>query len=83
MMQWRVLGVTMIVPTLSVAVYITLKTYKENNPEWWINLAITNWIIANSYWMCCEFFKHENIKDFAAIPFVLGMLCVAIYYFRK
>lgn len=83
MLQWRMLGVIMIVPTFFVALYLTLKTFKEKDEEWLINLAILFWITANSYWMCCEFFKHEEIKDFAGIPFILGMISVALFYYRK
>jgi hypothetical protein len=80
MLQWRYLGITMIVPTLAVAIYLTYKSCRDKNAEWLINLAITFWICANSYWMCCEFFKREDIKNFAGIPFVLGMISVAIFY---
>lgn len=80
MLQWKIMGMVMIVPTISVAIYITVISFKEKNDEFWINLAILFWIIANSYWMICEFVKHEELKDYAGIPFVGGMISVAIYY---
>ncbi len=83
MLQWRVLGVAMIIPTFFVALYLTIKTYKEKEIEWLVNLSILFWITANSYWMCCEFFKREDIKDFAGVPFVMGMISIAIFYFKK
>jgi hypothetical protein len=83
MLQWRALGVAMIFPTFAVALYLTIKTFKEKDNEWLINLAILFWISANSYWMCCEFFKYEHLKDFAGIPFVCGMISVLLFYFKK
>lgn len=83
MLQWRVLGITMIVPTITVAIIITYKTWRERDDEFWINLAICFWISANSYWMICEFFKHEEIKNFAGIPFSLGIMCVVVFYAKR
>lgn len=81
MLEWRVLGITMMFPTLVVAVLILLKTLKET--EFYINLAIFFWICANSYWMCCEFFGHVEYKNYAAIPFALGLLSTGYFYYRK
>lgn len=83
MLQWRVFGITMIIPTITVAIIITFQTWKEKNDEFWINLAICFWISANSYWMMCEFFHHEEIKDYAGFPFLAGMLCVAWFYYNR
>ena len=33
MLQWKLLGVTMIIPTLSVAVIIALNTWREKDDE--------------------------------------------------
>lgn len=83
MLQWKILGVCMILPTMSVAVIIAYKTWKEKDDEFWINLAICFWIAANSYWMICEFLHHEEIKNYAGYPFVVGMICVAYFYLRR
>lgn len=83
MLQWRILGITMIVPTITVAIIITVKSWREGDDEFWINLAICFWISANSYWMICEFFKHEEIKNYAGIPFLAGMLCVVCFYAKR
>lgn len=83
MLEWRILGVIMIVPTISVAIYIALKTWKEKSDEFWINLAICFWIAANAYWMCCEFFGHVELKNYAGFPFLVGMLCVSIFYLKR
>lgn len=81
MMEWRILGITMMFPTVLIAILIMLKTIKE--PEFFINLAIFFWISANSYWMCCEFFGHAEYKNYAAIPFVMGLLSTGYFYFIK
>lgn len=83
MLQWRALGITMIVPTISVAIIITIKSWKEKNDEFWINLAVSFWISGNSYWMICEFFHHEEIKNYAGIPFMAGMISVAYFYKKR
>ena len=44
MLQWKILGVCMIVPTMSVAVIIAYKSWKDKDDEFWINLAICFWI---------------------------------------
>ena len=81
MMEWRWLGVTMIIPTVSMAFYILFKT--RQNVEFYINLAICFWITANSYWMCSEFFGFVQYKNFAAIPFAGGMISVVIFYIKQ
>ena len=78
MLEWRVLGTAMILPTIAVAVLLAARSRHER--LFWINLAICFWISANSYWMLCEFFGHEDIKNGAGIPFAFGFLAVAVYY---
>lgn len=80
MLQWRTLGTIMIIPTITVALIITIKTSREKNDEFWVNLAVLFWIFANSYWMLCEFFHHEEIKNYAGFPFVAGMISVVYFY---
>lgn len=86
MLQWKLAGTVMIIPTITVAIIITYASVREKSDEFWINLAICFWIGANSYWMLCEFSRHEAIKDYAGFPFIAGMICVAYFYilrFRK
>lgn len=73
----------MILPTITVAIIITIISIREKSDELWINLAICFWIVANSYWMLCEFTHHENIKDYAGIPFFIGMICVLYFYIQR
>jgi len=82
MMQWKIMGICMIVPTVLVAVIITIKSFYERNDGFWVNLAICFWISANSFWMICEFVHREDIKNYAGIFFVAGMIIV-IYFYGK
>ena len=86
-MVWRELGIIMIIPTLSVAIYIAYRT-RSIKSELAHNLAVTFWISANSYWMISEFFGFDEIpvwggyegKHLAMIPFLIGVVILARYY---
>jgi len=80
MLEWKVLGTIMILPTITVAVYLTVRSAAED--AFWINLAICFWISANSYWMMCEFLDHEGIKNYAGLPFAMGLASVAVFYLK-
>ena len=80
MLEIKWLGALMILPTVGVAIYIIVHSFRMR--EVFINLAILCWICANSFWMCMEFFLNNQHKNFAAIPFVLGFLFVGIYYYK-
>jgi hypothetical protein len=86
-MIWRELGMAMIVPTLSVAMWIAWRN-RQIKSELAHNLAIVFWISANAYWMISEFFgfdtteiwKNFTGKHFALIPFSIGALILLYYY---
>ena len=86
-MGWKVLGIAMIVPTLFIALLIAWRT-RQYVAELCHNLAISVWIVANSYWMISEFFGFDAMifyanftyKYLAVIPFVIGILILAYYY---
>ena len=86
-MIWKVLGITMIIPTLAVAIYIAYRT-RDIKSELAHNLAVAFWISANSYWMISEFFGFDNAQIFglyegkhlAMIPFLIGVIILAWYY---
>ena len=80
------LGIAMIFPTITITIIITYRT-KELVSELCHNLAVTLWIIANSYWMISEFFYFDTnpilnfqYKDLAIIPFSMGIIILAYYY---
>jgi hypothetical protein len=86
-MMWKELGIIMVIPTLSVAIYISYRTRKIKS-ELAHNLAVAFWISANSYWMISEFFGFDQTpiwngyegKHLAMIPFLIGVFILAWYY---
>ena len=80
MFEAKLLGVLMIIPTLSIAAYIIYITRKTT--DLFLNLAILFWICANSFWMYSEFFNNGEYKLFASIPFGLGFIFVGIFYYQ-
>jgi len=86
-MIWKPLGITMIVPTLSVAIWISWKN-RESKSELAHNLAIVFWITANAYWMISEFIGFDSMKvwgsytgkHIALIPFFTGAMILLYYY---
>jgi hypothetical protein len=83
----RVLGALMILPTFVVSLAITWRA-RHIVSELCHNVAVTFWIIANSYWMLCEFLhvedrplgEHLAMKHLAVIPFALGIGTLGYYY---
>ena len=86
-MLWKELGITMIVPTLSVAIWIAWKN-RHIKSELAHNLAVVLWISANAYWMISEFFNFDSQvvwneftgKHMALIPFTIGAVILLYYY---
>ena len=86
-MIWRPLGITMIFPTLIIAIVIAIRT-RQYVSEVCHNVAIVFWITANAYWMISEFFHFDDLivyhaityKYLAIIPFSIGILTLAYYY---
>lgn len=72
-------GLIMIIPTLSLAIYITWKT-KETYSELMHNLAICCWISANSIWMIGEFFFEDGLRNYAIVFFIIGLIIIGFYY---
>ncbi len=84
---WKPLGIIMIFPTLVISIIIAWRT-RQMVSELCHNLAITFWIMANSYWMISEFMHFDALtvyswvtcKHLALIPFFTGVFCLAYYY---
>lgn len=75
----HVLGLIMVVPTLSVAVWLTWQLRHER-AELAHNLAVCCWIIANAIWMVGEFFYHDSTRGYATIFFAVGIATLGVYY---
>lgn len=86
-MIWKELGIIMIIPTLTIAIWISWKN-KHLKSELAHNLAIVFWISANSYWMISEFMAFDEFeiwgavtgKHISLIPFLAGVFVLAYYY---
>lgn len=86
-MVWKPIGIVMIIPTLSVAIWIAWKN-RQIVSELAHNMAIVFWISANAYWMISEFMGfdtkyvvgHFTGKEMALIPFIIGALILLYYY---
>lgn len=86
-MTWQVLGIAMVIPTLTIAIVISWRT-REIKAELAHNLAVAFWISANSYWMISEFFKFDEMivwrnvtgKHLSLIPFITGSVILLYYY---
>lgn len=86
-MGWTYLGITMIIPTLLVAVFIAWRT-RQIHSELAHNLAVAFWICANSTWMIMEFINKDATlffgmltgKQLSMIPFAIGSLILIYYY---
>lgn len=84
---WKPLGILMIIPTLIIAIIITIRNRKLMS-ETCHNAAIVFWITANSYWMISEFLHFDTgvvygditFKHLSIIPFTIGILILAYYY---
>ena len=77
-LEFKTGGIIMVIPTVSVAFYITWKS-RQMRAELYHNIAVCCWILANSVWMIGEFFEHEA-RPYAASIFCVGLLVLAVYY---
>lgn len=86
-MEWKFLGIIMIIPTLGLCIFTTLKMWFDIS-ERYHNIAVLLWIVANSFWMLSEFIgidQHHlslsiSVKDLSLIPFGFGVLVLFWYY---
>lgn len=86
-MLWRPLGILMIIPTLFIAIRLSIRNRHDMN-DLCHNLAVVFWITANSYWMISEFFGFDAKiifsgimgKQLALIPFSMGVMVLAWFY---
>lgn len=82
-LDWRLPGLIMILPTITVAAIITVQTRKVLS-ELLHNLAVLFWISANCTWMIGEFFGWDEgpygLRKLSIIPFSIGLLILVWYY---
>ncbi len=75
----HVLGLVMVVPTLSVAIWLTWHMRHERS-ELAHNAAVCCWIIANAIWMIGEFFLQDSTRPQATIFFGIGLSILTVHY---
>lgn len=78
-MLYKPIALSMIAPTLILAIYFTIK-FRKDNMELAHNIAICAWISANSIWMIGEFYYDDGLRAYAASFFGLGLITLTIYY---
>jgi hypothetical protein len=84
---WKPLGILMIFPTFIISLIIAWRT-RQYVSELCHNVAISLWILANSYWMISEFLEFDTMifsgnitfKHLALIPFLSGVAVLMYYY---
>jgi len=79
LLEWKLAGVCMAIPTIGVALHITWR-HRKNNAELFHSIAVSNWICANAVWMLGEFFYDDTLRPLAGVFFGFGFISLAIYY---
>ena len=85
---FKPLAIAMIIPTLIIAAGITWQNRKIAT-EFYHNIAVFFWIVANCLWMFSEFYNFAEIavigtltgKNLAIFPFSIGIGFLVYYYF--
>jgi hypothetical protein len=80
LMEWKLEGIIMIVPTIAAALHITWLG-RRNTANLFHNLAVSSWISGNAVWMIGEFFFDDTLRPFAKVFFSIGVMFLAVYYF--
>ncbi|MCE2964040.1 MAG: hypothetical protein ACK5UE_14545 [Chitinophagales bacterium] len=78
-MEFQILGSFLILPTIAAAIWILIITKDQN--EFWVNLAVLFWIMANSTWMLVDFFQFGS-KYYSLPSFICGFISFGIYCYK-
>lgn len=79
LLDMKTIGIIMVVPTVFLAFYITYR-FRSNQTEFYHNLAVCSWIMANTVWMTGEFFFDDTLRPYAVVFFSIGLFILLIYY---
>lgn len=79
LMEYKVLGLVMVFPTIAVAGIIAWQSRNERR-ELFHAIAVTLWICANSTWMIEDFFFNEQGHVIAQSLFLSGLAVLGVYY---
>ena len=78
----HILGITMVIPTLLIAIWLTWHT-RSDSGECAHCAAVVCWITANAIWMVGEFFYNDTTRPIASIFFGIGVVILAWHYIRS
>ncbi len=78
-MDLKVMGMIMIVPTVLMAMWIAWRS-RGDMGELLHSLAVVFWIMANGTWMTGEFFFEDGTRPIAIGFFIAGLLSVLPFY---
>jgi hypothetical protein len=89
-MGYKTMGTIMIIPTVSMAIYIVWLT-RKSVVDLYHNLAVVCWITANSLWMLGELYfdgtdrqaYYEHSRTTAFVLFCIGLGFVFWYHLQK
>lgn len=79
LMEYRVVGLVMVPPTIAMAVYIAWQS-RADQRDLLHAIAVICWILANSTWMIGDFFFEERGHLLAEAFFIVGLLLLGSYY---
>lgn len=87
---YTIMGTVMIVPTVSMAIYIAWAT-RLSKVDFYHNMAVVCWITANSIWMLGEMYfdetplqiYYEYSRSIAFTLFLIGLAFVCWYHIQK
>ncbi len=79
---FKILGVSLAIPTIILAVHLMLIT-RNNRGNFFHNLAILFWIMANSIWMFGEFYFDDQKRQWAIPFFLIGIIVIAYFYITE
>ena len=86
---FKPLAIAMIIPTIIIAAGITWQN-RRMVTEFYHNIAVFFWILANCFWMVSEFYKFDTEiiigtltgKNLAVFPFSIGIGFLIFYYIK-
>lgn len=78
-MDMKTLGIIMVFPTIALAFYITYR-FRTIPSEFYHNMAVCFWIMANTVWMIGEFFFDDTLRPYAIVFFLIGLVILTLYY---
>lgn len=81
MLEWKWIACGIFIPTLALAWFITVKS-RAIPSEFWHNLAVCAWLMANGSWMVSHLFQMVALERIAIMLFAIGLGVLTFYYFR-